>query len=179
MISKGLEYLLTIEQINSSLLKKAVLTENPDWLNDLISGFKRENYCHFNAMKLVEVLNSKIPVGNHSLQAEIKYVLGLIAGLDVHEHAFIKIGSNYYDPANNQSMREYEVYSLLELNHKELMVILNKHNMHEHGLLMMTLRNDPDYCHLFSSGFDKISRDIKDQLNSYMKNEASMKHNQI
>ncbi|MDI5833323.1 hypothetical protein OCF84_20635 (plasmid) [Shewanella xiamenensis] len=176
MITNELQYLLSVEQINSELIKKVVLSPNPDWLNNLIEAFKRDNYCHFNAMKLVEVLNSKIPHNDNLLKTEIKYVLGLIAGLDVHEHAFIKIGNNYYDPANDLRVREYDVYSLLEINQVELIELLDKHDMHEFGLLLMTLRKDEDFSHLFIANFDTISADIELELINYLQQEESMKH---
>lgn len=168
-IANDLEYLLNVEQINTARLKKVDFKQVPMWLEGLISDFKKENYCHYNATKTVLLLNEKFNRLQVNKTNDIKYVIGLIVGLDVHEHAFIKIGEHYFDPTISvEKTKDYEVYSLLELNVDEMQSLIEKNDMHEHGLLMMTIRTDERYAELFSRPIDLIAKEIQENLESYL-----------
>jgi hypothetical protein len=167
-IPLDLNYLFSTEHINVEVLQKVDLVEMPIWIKSIITKFHKENYCHFNAMELVKTMGSHMPQEQSELLSSIKYVIGYIVGLDIVEHAFVKIGNSYYDPTLPLSKsKDLDIYALEEIDAIEMQWMLEKYNMHEHGLLMINFRRDSKFSHLFCEPKDSMLRILEASIDEY------------
>lgn len=171
-----LAYLFESVQINTEELRKIEFTEMPEWIAALVKSFHKENYCHYNSMSLVNALINSIPVSQSELSTGIKYVVGYLVGLDIAEHAFVKIGSTYYDPTLSLRLTaELDVYALAEISAGDMSSMLDKYQMQDHGLLMMNLRRDREFSHLFVEPADLMLKTMKRSLEIF--NEQQLNAN--
>jgi hypothetical protein len=167
-IPLDLAYLFNAEQINIDALKKVDLVDLPSWIDSVVAEFHKENYCHYNAMTLVQTMKNNISEEHSGLLSDIKYVIGYIVGLDIVEHAFVKIGDSYYDPTLPLSKsKDLDIYVLEEIDAFEMQILLEKYNMKDHGLLLMNFRRDIEFQHLFCEPGDMMLRIMEASIDEY------------
>lgn len=173
-IPLDLAYLFEAVQINTEKLRRIEFTKMPEWIAALVKTFHKDNYCHFNSMSLVNALISSLPMDQTELSSGIKYVVGYLVGLDIAEHAFVKIGSTYYDPTLALELSaNLEVYALAEISACDMPSLLNKYEMHDHGLLMMNLRRDREFSNLFVEPAELMHRTMKRSLEIFNEQQSN------